>query len=96
MRNCLPKNCNAHECGILNLDDDSGSGTHWCAYYKLGNKCHYFDSFGYLRPPKEFVNYVGSGIELYYNYKRYQRFNTFNCGHLCLEFLLRMQDQNLI
>lgn len=88
MRNGLPKRPLRNETGVINLDSDSGLGTHWCAYSKRENVCHYFDSFGNLRPPKEFVDYLGSRCEILYNHKRHQRFNTFICGHLCLKFLL--------
>ena len=29
LRNTLPKRPKKNECGILNLDDTSGNGTHW-------------------------------------------------------------------
>lgn len=95
MRTNLPKRCRKHECGVLNLDDEKGPGTHWVSYYKKDNRtCYYFDSFGDLQPPKEFINYVvGSGggkCKILYNYKREQAFNTIVCGHLCLKFLYEM------
>lgn len=75
-----------NECGIVNLDSSSGSGTHWVAYNKRGvNNIHYFDSFGDLQPPKEIINYLGTNIK--YNYNSFQNYDTFICGHLCLEFL---------
>lgn len=94
MRNAMPKRCHKTESGIINLDSDIGSGTHWCAYYKKDRKSYYFDSFGNLQPPKEFLDYVGSQCTVFYNYKKYQHFNTFNCGNLCLEFLLKMSHEN--
>jgi hypothetical protein len=33
------------ECGILNLDNSSGSGTHWEVWYKKGDVKYYFDSY---------------------------------------------------
>ena len=86
MRNDLPKNPHNIECGIVNLDNSSGPGTHWVAYYK--NKLHtqYFDSFGNLRPPLELANYLNNN-NITYNYKVYQKYDTFVCGHLCLIFL---------
>ena len=87
MRNDLPKNGpKVKESAIINLDDKTGPGTHWVAYKKNGNDVHYFDSFGNLKPPKDVINYLGVD-EIKYNYKTFQSFNTFNCGHLCLEFL---------
>ena len=87
MRNALPINGSKYnESAIVNLDDQSGPGTHWVAYRKNGNNVIYFDSFGDLQPPIDLMLYLG--VEnVKYNHKRYQDFNTFNCGHLCLKFL---------
>lgn len=87
MRNSLPKTGpKYHETAIVNLDNFDGKGTHWVAYNKSGSNIIYFDSFGNLQPPKELLNYFN--VEnVKYNYKRYQDFNTHNCGHLCLKFL---------
>lgn len=98
MRTNLPKRCRKHECGVLNLDDEKGPGTHWVSYYKKDNRtCYYFDSFGDLQPPKEFINYVdgscGGKCKILYNYKREQAFNTIVCGHLCLKFLYEMLNK---
>ena len=32
------------ECGIVNFDKSSGTGTHWVAWYKNGKTKIYFDS----------------------------------------------------
>ena len=46
MRNGLPKRSLKTECGILNLDVEKGSGTHWTCWYKLDSThCYYFDSW---------------------------------------------------
>lgn len=87
MRDTLPKSPpKFRECGVINLDRNSGSGTHWVAYKKNGNNVIYFDSFGNLNPPKEFVNYM-KGTKIYFNSDQYQSYQTFNCGHLSLSFL---------
>lgn len=91
-RDNLPKKPYAIECGILNLDISSGDGSHWVAFYKNKDKVVYFDSFGDLPPPIELQHYF-SQFKIVYNYSNYQDFNTFNCGHLCLEFL---QCMNLL
>ena len=46
LRNTLPKRPKKNECGILNLDDTSGNGTHWVAWYKNGKIKYYFDWLG--------------------------------------------------
>lgn len=85
MRDSLPKRPRKHECAVVNLDNSTGPGTHWVAYYKKDSNIEYFDSFGNLRPPIEIINYLGSKIK--YNHTVYQNYNTVNCGHLCLNFL---------
>lgn len=87
MRNDLPSDGpRLHESAIINLDDKSGLGTHWVAYKKRGDKVVYFDSFGNLQPPLELMWYLGT-VNVEYNYKSYQDFDTYNCGQLCLKFL---------
>ena len=91
------KNCQKKpykkECGIVNLDNSSGPGTHWVAYYKDDDIKEYFDSFGNLQPPKEIIKYLGKN-NLSYNYNQIQDYNTFNCGHLCIEFLINVTRKN--
>ena len=38
LRDTLHKKSKKKECGILNLDDSSGSCTHWVAWHNNGNK----------------------------------------------------------
>lgn len=90
MRNKLPKTIHNSECGIINLDDDVGDGTHWIGYVKRGSKILYFDSIGRLKPPLELIHYFrsdGENNKIMYNYKAYQKPNSYNCGHLVLQFL---------
>lgn len=99
MRDTLPINGPFNEeCGIINLDSINGAGTHWVAYRKKGCTAYYYDSFGDLPPPMEFLNYMRLGPHsrqiFYYNYERHQDFNTVWCGHLCLKFLLTSQVTN--
>jgi len=87
MRNELPRSGpHYRESAIINLDDVEGPGTHWVAYRKIGNNVTYFDSFGDLRPPLDLMSYLGVD-EVKYNPNRYQDFDTYVCGHLCLRFL---------
>lgn len=86
MRNTLPQTPRTNECGVVNLDEIEGDGTHWVAYRKTRDKVVYFDSFGNLNPPKEIVRYFKK-CKIYYNYDQYQTYNTYNCGHLALSFL---------
>lgn len=85
MRDQLPKRPRKIESGIINLDSSENQGTHWVAYAKKNDNVEYFDSYGDLRPPVEFLTYVGDEIQ--YNYINYQGSHPYNCGHLCLKFL---------
>lgn len=87
MRNALPSTPNVIECAVVNLDSKDGPGTHWIAYHKNGSNVLYFDSFGNLKPPVELVRYFGRECAIVYNHDQYQRYNTINCGQLCLRFL---------
>lgn len=92
MKDSLPEKPKLKECGIVNLDVSKNPGTHWVAYIKTKNKCEYFDSFGDLKPPSELVRYLKK-CNIFYNYNRYQNFDTVNCGHLCLEFLINFWNK---
>src|SRR5678816_1027780 len=84
MRDALPKRPRRNECGILNLDDSNGAGTHYCSFLKNGKDKIYFDSYG-LAPPTELVKYLGDPV--YYNSERIQPDNEVFCGHLCLSLI---------
>jgi len=89
LRDTLPKKPNRHECGIMNLDDSFGSGTHWVAWLKRGNDKFYFDSFG-LPPPTELNKYLDGDI--FYPTEQIQPRQELFCGHLCLRVLKQMQN----
>lgn len=94
MRDKLPIYPSPLECGILNLDSSKNPGSHWVAYAKYYDYIEYFDSYGNLKPPIEFVNYVGSNI--HYNIENIQKDHPYNCGHLCLKFLKKFwSNKNL-
>ena len=61
LRDELPKKPRANECGILNLDDSSGRGTHWVGWIKRRNDKLYFDSYG-LPPPTELLKYLSDPV----------------------------------
>lgn len=78
------------ESGVVNIDDSNNEGTHWVAYKKTDDNVQYFHSFGDLSPPIEIVLYSRRGnpkVNIVYNDDRYQNFDSFLCGHLCLKFL---------
>ena len=49
----LPSQIKNKECGIVNLDDHIGLGTHWVAYRNIDKFCEYFDPFGLKMPLEE-------------------------------------------
>ena len=87
MRDGLPSKIRQKECGVVNLDSRSGSGTHWVAYWKDGPKAVYFDSYG-VDPPIEVADYLNCDL-------RTQTFqlqgpNEVICGHLCLHVIRQL------
>ena len=91
VRDELPKRPKKIECGILNLCDSKGRGTHWTAWIKNGNEKLYFDSYG-LAPPVELVDYLKDPV--YYNSERIQPDGEVFCGHLCLYVLKKCESKN--
>ena len=71
------------ECGIINLDDTIGSGTHCVCYYN-----NYFAPFG-MPPPIKVVRYI-KGIQ--YNDIQYQDTKSVLYGCYCWYFLKRLND----
>ena len=89
VRDNLPRRPKRNECGILNLDDSSGKGTHWVCWYKKNNENYYFDSYG-VQPPLELKRYLKDTI--FYNTERLQPKGEVFCGHLCLFVLKRLTE----
>lgn len=87
MRDNLPQKPYKYEKGVINLDSKLGDGTHWVCYKKDGNVVNYYDSYGNLPPPVEFINYM-KNTNIFYNRNRDQDENTVICGHLCIVNLL--------
>ena len=77
-------------CCIINLDDETGQGTHWVAtYIKHDSKIiYYFDSFS-LPPPLEFIDHAKK-LKMNYKYNYgypIQDIHSVRCGYYCLYFL---------
>ena len=89
VRDELPQKTRKDECGILNLDDSDGKGTHWISWYKKGTMKIYFDSYG-LPPPIELTTYLKRPV--YNNSERVQPDGAVICGHLCLYVLKKLSD----
>ena len=92
LRDELPKQPKREECGILNLGNSQGNGTHWTAWIKNNQRKYYFDSYG-LTPPQELVSYLNKPV--YYNSERVQTDGEVFCGHLCLYILKQCESVSL-
>ena len=89
-RDNLPKRIRKEECGIINLDDFSGPGTHWVCWRNIEGEdiCEYFDSFG-LPMPTEVMEYlIKSGKTLFYSPDEIQERSSVLCGYILLVFIL--------
>src|SRR5262249_13396840 len=86
MRDSLPETRGPNESGVVNLDESSGTGSHWTAYWVDGEKrSYFFDPIGDSSPPPELERYLDP-LPIYYNSTGMQepfKDQPF-CGHLCL------------
>ena len=79
------------ECGIINLDDIQGPGTHWVCYRNLVNVVEYFDPFGLIMPKEALVYFRTSEKQIIYSMDEIQNRNTVLCGYWCLYYLFERQ-----
>ena len=84
------------ECGIINLDNMSGPGTHWVAYRNINNIVEYFDPFGLLMPNEVLDYFHTSGKPIVYSMDEIQNRDSVLCGYWCLYYLLERQKGNSI
>ena len=90
-KDMLPTQIKNKECGIINLDDHVGPGTHWVCYRNIDRFCEYFDSFG-LPMPIEVKKYMTtSGKKSVYSTDEIQERDSVLCGYWCLYYLLERQ-----
>jgi hypothetical protein len=88
MKDRLPKKIKNTECGILNLDNYSGIGSHWISYKKVNDTIFYYDSFALNKLPILVEKYFETDKNnVLFNNHVDQKFNEVICGHLCLNFL---------
>lgn len=90
-KDMLPKQIKNKECGIINLDDHIGDGTHWVCYRNIDRFCEYFDSFGLPMPIEVKKNMKTSGKRLVYSSDEIQERDSVLCGYWCLYYLLERQ-----
>ena len=97
-RDGLPKKIKK-ECGIINLDDIQGPGTHCVCFRSINNVVEYFDPFGLIMPNealKYFNTASPSGKQKVYSIDEIQNRNTVLCGYWCLYYLYERQRGNSI
>ena len=80
------------ECGIINLDDIQGPGTHWVCYRNIESVVEYFDPFGLIMPSEALKYFNTSGKQIVYSMDEIQNCNTVFCGYWCLYYLLERQN----
>jgi len=90
MRDELKGKAKSNESLILNMDESSGSGTHWTCLHVTGNQSFYFDSFG-LPPPIEVANYCPNNSRHYSTFK-IQKPEEVICGHYCIYVLYKLSN----
>ena len=91
-RDALPEGIYKKECGIINLDDIEGEGTHWVCYRNLEkNLVEYFDPFGLIMPYEIRDYLLTSGKKIIYSQDEIQTRETVLRGYWCLYYLNERQ-----
>ena len=84
-RNNLPKTIK-NGAYAINLDEYTGTGTHWIALYLKNNEVTYFDSFGVEYIPQEIIKFIGNK-DIKTNIFRIQAYDSIMCGYFCILFI---------
>ncbi len=79
---------NKEECGIINLDNSSGDGTHWTLYHCDEKQKVYYSSFGdpISNEAKDYLYKIDDRKILCSDFK-IQDFTETCCGELCILIL---------
>ena len=80
---------------IVNLDEYSGIGTHWVAFYFNNNDdVTYFNSFGLEHIPKEIKTFINRPLStalqnksIRTNIFMIQAYDLIMCGYFCIRFI---------
>lgn len=78
-------------CYIINLDNSTGEGTHWTAFYKYNKTIYYFDSFGFPPPQNEINIFFKGHDQLKYNDIEIQDEKSILCGYFCIGFFIAIK-----
>lgn len=72
---------------IINLDNYSGAGTHWCLIYNANPKyILYIDPFGLIAPIDAVTFMRKAKKEIFYSTEQLQNENSVLCGYYCIYF----------
>lgn len=95
MRDTLPAKPSAVECGVMNLDDSDGNGTHWVAWLCSKAFSVYFDSYG-VDMPDAMMKYLRQHRgKLLASDGAIQSADTVTCGYYCVDFIRSCHDKSL-
>ena len=100
-RDVLPQKIRK-ECGIINLDDIQGAGTHWVCDRNLDSVVgslpvvEYFDPFGLVMPYEALEYFRTARKKIVYSIDEIQNRSTVLCGYWCLYYLYERQRGNSI
>jgi len=72
---------------VINLDNKSGSGTHWVCFSKVGKTIYYVDSFG-MPPPEDELKCFKEHDTIHYNKKQIQNMKSILYGYFSVGFFL--------
>lgn len=81
-----------NESGVINLDDSTGPGSHFTAYFnKAGDPyVYYFDSYGMLCPSNIEKYLKSSGKPIKWTNGHLQKVDSSVCGYYCAYFINEM------
>lgn len=84
--NTLPENPKDDQFYVVNLDRDTGAGTHWIVIHLCrSQRNEYFDSYGWKPSDDKFVRFMQDSY--IYSTVQLQSQNTTACGQWCILFV---------
>ena len=83
-------NLKNNEMCIVNTDDSSKNGTHWCSLYKYKNKTYFYDSFD--REAKSLSKFWKDKNWINANTDRDQSYSSETCGQVSMCWLISFEN----
>lgn len=77
---------------VINLDDSTGPGTHWCCVLDFTPYILWVDPYGLSPPPKvrpflKRSKHLLKGKHALYSTTQFQELDSTLCGEFCVEFI---------